>query len=701
MVFNKAKWIWNYKSDKKNEYNDFIQEFKIQNLSEKCFINICSDTNYEIYVNGIIVGFNQYHDFPEEKHYDNIDITDKIKTGDNKLAIIGYSQFENTQAYVSGCHGIIFEVIQGNEIIASSSENTLSRISLDYYNGEMYKFTGQLGYSYKYFANKYDNWIAEKSKIIGFTKSYEINYNPKYSIRPINKLVLVNDCKSKIITQGLFKYPETYANVAYAMQTAYLSQRELKTLCNLDYKVELPFNDGIKFKNNNNEGIYLIIDLGKETAGSFSIKIETDKETKIDVGYGEHLEDLRCRTEISERCFAFEITTKVGLTKYNNYIKRIGARYLQLFIHSNDFTLYNATVISTNYPLNYISYETDNYLRKKIYEVSQSTLQLCMHEHYEDCPWREQALYAFDSRNQMLFGYFAFNEQKMPRASLVLLGKSLRSDGLLELCAPCRMDMTIPMFSVVYLLQVEDYINYTKDYSILEEVYDACESIIKTTLKNRASNGLIKNFTEPKYWNFYEWSDGLDGMPLDRNYIIEESFDMILNCFAVCALKSISTFAKSSEEKKQYLNDSETLSNIIDKEFWDNDKTCYSSYIKNNVKTHYSQFANSMALYSEIGNKVHLNLIADRLINNSIDMNKCTLSVMFYKFEGLLKLDRKKYLDLILKEIDKEWGKMLFNNATSFYETELGADDFYFAGSLCHGWSALPIYFYKKYFSEV
>lgn len=31
-----------------------------------------------------------------------------------------------------------------------------------------------------------------------------------------------------------------------------------------------------------------------------------------------------------------------------------------------------------------------------------------MHEHYEDYPWREQALYAFDSRNQALYGYYAF-----------------------------------------------------------------------------------------------------------------------------------------------------------------------------------------------------------------------------------------------------------------------------------------------------
>ena len=39
---------------------------------------------------------------------------------------------------------------------------------------------------------------------------------------------------------------------------------------------------------------------------------------------------------------------------------------------------------------------------------------------------------------------------------------------------------------------------------------------------------------------------------------------------------------------------------------------------------------------------------------------------------------------------------LLDDGATSFYETELGWRDFDCAGSLCHGWSALPVYYYTK-----
>ena len=73
-----------------------------------------------------------------------------------------------------------------------------------------------------------------------------------------------------------------------------------------------------------------------------------------------------------------------------------------------------------------------------------------------------------------------------------------------------------------------------------------------------------------------------------------------------------------------------------------------------------------------------------------------TLSMTIYKYQALIGFD-KDNIEYVLKDIDKMWGYMLFNNATTFWETIKGADDFGGAASLCHGWSAIPAYFYKKY----
>ena len=73
-----------------------------------------------------------------------------------------------------------------------------------------------------------------------------------------------------------------------------------------------------------------------------------------------------------------------------------------------------------------------------------------------------------------------------------------------------------------------------------------------------------------------------------------------------------------------------------------------------------------------------------------------TLSYTVYKYDALLAFDYK-YARYVYDDIIAKWGKMVFGGATTFWETEAGADDFDGAGSLCHGWSAVPMYILERY----
>ena len=53
-------------------------------------------------------------------------------------------------------------------------------------------------------------------------------------------------------------------------------------------------------------------------------------------------------------------------------------------------------------------FHSEDRLLEASHRIGIRTLELCMHEHYEDCPWREQGLYAYDSRNQILYGYYVW-----------------------------------------------------------------------------------------------------------------------------------------------------------------------------------------------------------------------------------------------------------------------------------------------------
>ena len=89
--------------------------------------------------------------------------------------------------------------------------------------------------------------------------------------------------------------------------------------------------------------------------------------------------------------------------------------------------------------------------------------------------------------------------------------------------------------------------------------------------------------------------------------------------------------------------------------------------------------------------------LRERLARNT-DMIPVTLTNALVKYQALLE-PSDRYLPLVLDDIARQWGAMAFSGATSVWETALGAEDFHRAGSLCHGWSAVPIFAYCRAWS--
>ena len=56
------------------------------------------------------------------------------------------------------------------------------------------------------------------------------------------------------------------------------------------------------------------------------------------------------------------------------------------------------------------------------------------------------------------------------------------------------------------------------------------------------------------------------------------------------------------------------------------------------------------------------------------------------------------YKEYILQDMKKKYGFMLEQGATTFWETEDSLLLEEGAWSLCHGWSAIPVYYLVQYF---
>jgi hypothetical protein len=103
----------------------------------------------------------------------------------------------------------------------------------------------------------------------------------------------------------------------------------------------------------------------------------------------------------------------------------------------------------------------------------------------------------------------------------------------------------------------------------------------------------------------------------------------------------------------------------------------------------YSQLGNAYAILIGLGDKA----LAEKIVNDK-EMIAATLSMRAFVYDALLTIG-DTYKNYVLEDIRGRYEKMLNKGATSFWETEIGEADFFGAGSLCHGWSALPIYYFK------
>jgi hypothetical protein len=698
---NKNKWIWHPDIEVNNQYVDFIYPFQLDEIKEESTLNISINGEYIAFINGEFVACNQYHDYPDNKIYDSINIAKYLYKGINRLCITAYYQGVDTSQYIKSTPALLFEIVNVN---ITEMEKTMCRINPCYKNGDIAMITNQLGLTFAYDAIKSDLWIEPTYSLDAlWINAKECNYKvEKLSERPIKKVEIYENIKTKVCAQGYFIRNKEYdVEVADKMQSDFLSHCDFCDLFNSKTNW-FPNEQGLVITEPQNaSGVYIVIDLGKESCGYFTIDIDAHFGTSIDISYGEHLDDLRVRSKIHMRCFANHYTCKNGRQIFTHYFKRIAGRYIQLHIRGikDSLKLFYVGLKPTFYPfVNRGEFVCNDSLYNKIYEVCIDTLKLCAHEHYEDCPWREQALYAADARNQMLFGYYAFGEYKLPKASIELLMLGQRNDGLLNLCAPTKMELTIPSFTCWWIVAVAEYVLFSGDKSgILEYLKTIRKFLSKQSVDIK--NGLLKLPDYEYIWNFYEWRDGLDGWnETQQNVNKKEIYEAPYQLIFYMALDKALWLAKLVDEKDfiaKYEPIKIHLKYAINETLWNEDKKLYATYVIDGNQEHYCELVQSLAVCCDICDYDRKNKLIDKLANNE-DLVKISLSNSILKIDALMQGD-EQHIKYCFEYISELWGNMLYNGATSFWETEKGAEDFDMAGSLCHGWSAVPIYVYFRY----
>ncbi len=635
--FEKSDWIWNSDSYGEDEYAEFLEKI-FYNGGKACVrLSVCSE--YTLYVNGKMAACNQYADFEHYKIYDEVDITDLLKEGENTVCFLVWYWGKSGMRYLAETPGLLFEIECGGEIVSYSNKKTLSRKSKAYISGVKRKVTPQFGYGFAYDATKEDEWLAGEQE--GFSDSFVFDRKPQMHKRPIKK-------------------HEIGELVTGPMQIA----------------------DG-----------KTIIDLGSEYVGYCYISFSSETKQNVNVAYGELLVDGHVKRKPIPTCdFSFDYRAKSGDNEYANFMFRFACRYIEIE-SENPIKIEKIGILPQVYLAKERKIELKNELDRQIYEICLNTLKLCMFEHYVDCPWREQCLYVFDSRNQILTGYTAFEDGNFEyaRANLLLMSKDRREDNIYSICFPSGDDLTIPSFSLYYILAVKEYIEHSGDLSLAEEVFDKMESILKV-FADGMQDGLVNKFTGKNHWNFYDWSEYASG----KLYKSEESVpDFLLNAITVIALKAYDVICKKISRKNIFEGIAETISQNARKKFY-NEETGFFYVLDKDEKP--TELANSLSVLSGVADEKMSVKIAEALANGKLV--ECSLSMKTFKYDVLLKIDKEKYKEVILSEIRKTYKRMLDEGSTTVWEVAEGADGWDGLGSLCHGWSSIPIHYYALFNGE-
>ncbi len=632
---SKTKWIWCNNDNNINEYAEFYGEFEYSQGEVSCILSC--DGDYVLFVNGRYVNSNQYGDFERYKIFDSLSLTPYLRQGKNVFAVLVWHFGESTHRYVQYQPGLYFEVRdEKRNVVLRSDENIFARLSKAYLSHHTMQLSRQLGFSFLYDATAEDDWINGNGK--DFQSATIREKKCSFYPRPTEKLHLAPLATAKPVVE------------------------QAKTR--------------------------FLLDLGEEKVGLPYLRFYSSRPQKVRVSYGEYLLNGRVKAKFDAVTdFTFVYGAKEGENEYINYMLRLGCRYLEIFTEE-PIVLEEIGIIPQYYPVKALPCSLTDELDKRIYALCQRTLELCMLEHYVDCPWREQGLYTFDARNQMLCGYHAFvgGNFKYARANLLLMAKDERADGLLSITFPCGTPLTIPAYSLHYIIALKEYIEYSGDISLVDEVQGKVRSLLDTFVKNMKGD-VVCSFEGKDKWNFYDWTKYTKGTTGTK----EGRPELILNALMMVGLQNFEWICKRANIPFGYEGLEERIRLASRRLFL---REIVGLFATNEEEDDYVVLGNSLAILSGMATEEEAKDIAKKM--SADELIACTLCMKPFFYDALLQVDEEKYTPRILKEIRKDYGKMLAEGATAAWETIDGYKALAGTGSLCHGWSAIPVYYYWK-----
>lgn len=359
-------------------------------------------------------------------------------------------------------------------------------------------------------------------------------------------------------------------------------------------------------------------------------------------------------------------------------------RFVRLVVETGDqpLTLYPPRFLNTGYPLvNQVKIAPEQDWVKRIWEMSERTLRLCMHETHEDCPYYEQLQYILDTRLQMQFTYTLGGDTRMGRRTIFDFHASLLPDGILQSRYPCTMPQVIPCFALQWIGMLSDYLQQTGDLDLVRRYRPTMEAVLDWFKRKTGRSGLVENLG---YWEFFDWPDQWGRGFGQPNAAVDEGVSTAENLVYVHFLKMAAALMEQlghTQDAGFYRDEAQGIMDQVRKLCWDEERKMFR---EGPATREFSQHSQMYAVLDEMVEGEEAKALMLRALNEE-DLVQCTFPLQFTLFRAL----EKAGLYEETERLWPLWKRLLDENVTTIPEVpgEHTRSD-------CHAWGAMMLYEY-------
>ncbi|MEN8228379.1 MAG: alpha-L-rhamnosidase N-terminal domain-containing protein [Bacteroidota bacterium] len=684
----RAKWI-THPTESTLDYGVFLfrRSFRLDRKPDKYIIYVSADNRYRLYVNGEKVSMGPARGDLLNWRYETVDIAPFLKEGDNIIAaeVVNFGEYRHA-AQQTNQTAFILQSDSVNRVILNTGDNQWKVVKNFAYDFIPITSDSVNGY---YAAGPCDR-IDASLHPWGWNESA---FNDSEWLTPKSAFTEAAVGRDFLYGSSWFLVPRNIPS---------MEEKEVR-LPKLIRSTGIEANDGFLAGEKDliippNTRASLLIDQTWLTIGYPELLISGGKGSKIKITYAESLFE-KVEGENPGQSEHFNTLLRKGnrnetsgkhIMGYHDLVFPDGGhnrlfrtlwyrtyRFVQLDIETADKELEINDFYGNfwAYPFEEnASFEADDPMLSKIWEVAWRTQRLNSTETYADCPYYEQLQYIGDTRIQALITYYVSGDERLARNAIEQFDHSRIPEGLTLSRYPSYIYQVIPTFSLMWIGMVHDYYIYRNDPEFVGNFEQGIISVLAWFEKRAGANGLVGNLP---WWNFTDWAPGfVNGVPPGAEY----GYSASVSLQYAAALQYAEELFYSMGNRQMAARYGQMAGDVIKAV----NRYCYDEsrgmYAETPEKEIFSQHTNIFAILTDALENDEQKELMKKVLEE--ELIQSTVYFRFYLFRALQKTGMgDEYLNQI-----EPWKIMLDQGLTTFAERE------YDMRSDSHAWSASPCF---------